>query len=141
MANTIIARYPPQYKKAAIIPLLHLGQEQLGWTSISVMNYVAKLVEVNPMRVYEVATFYTMFNRCAFFTPSYTCNLFVFIGSQSVKTLCRFARQHLACSVARTRFSTRFANISVGLNLERLQRMGNLLSSRLSVRALVAMHQ
>ena len=62
-AENIISKYPPQYKKAAIIPLLHLGQEQLGWTSISVMNYVAKLVEVNPMRVYEVATFYTMFNR------------------------------------------------------------------------------
>ncbi|KAI0035956.1 thioredoxin-like [2Fe-2S] ferredoxin-domain-containing protein [Vararia minispora EC-137] len=62
-AQTILSHYPPQYKKAAIIPLLHLGQEQLGWTSISVMNYVAKLVEVTPMRVYEVATFYTMFNR------------------------------------------------------------------------------
>ncbi|KAF4576814.1 hypothetical protein EYR40_001059 [Pleurotus pulmonarius] len=63
-AEDIISRYPPQYKKAAIIPLLDLGQRQnKGWTSISVMNYVAKLVEVPPMRVYEVATFYTMFNR------------------------------------------------------------------------------
>ncbi|KAJ1726107.1 NADH:ubiquinone oxidoreductase 24 [Coemansia biformis] len=59
----IIAKYPPQYKKAAMIPLLHLAQKQNGWTSISVMNYVAKLLEVPPMRVYEVATFYTMFNR------------------------------------------------------------------------------
>jgi hypothetical protein len=59
----ILAKYPPQYKKAAIIPLLHLGQKQLGWTSISVMNEVARLLEVPPMRVYEVATFYTMFNR------------------------------------------------------------------------------
>ena len=64
-AHEIISHYPPQYKKAAIIPLLDLGQRQNdGWTSISVMNYVAKLVEVPPMRVYEVATFYTMFNRC-----------------------------------------------------------------------------
>ncbi|KZT44139.1 putative NADH-ubiquinone oxidoreductase 24 kDa subunit mitochondrial precursor [Sistotremastrum suecicum HHB10207 ss-3] len=63
-AETIIARYPPQYKKAAVIPLLDLGQRQnKGWTSISVMNYVAKLLELPPMRVYEVATFYTMFNR------------------------------------------------------------------------------
>ncbi|KAI9206865.1 thioredoxin-like [2Fe-2S] ferredoxin-domain-containing protein [Polychytrium aggregatum] len=62
-AKAIIAKYPAQYKKAAIIPLLDLGQRQLGWTSLSVMNYVAKLVEVPPMRVYEVATFYTMFNR------------------------------------------------------------------------------
>lgn len=64
-AQDIIARYPPQYKKAAVIPLLDLGQRQnKGWTSISVMNYVAKLLEMPAMRVYEVATFYTMFNRC-----------------------------------------------------------------------------
>jgi len=63
-AKEIISRYPPQYKKAAVIPLLDLGQRQnKGWTSISIMNYVAKLLEMPPMRVYEVATFYTMFNR------------------------------------------------------------------------------
>lgn len=64
MAEEIIGRYPPQYKKAAVIPLLDLGQRQnSGWTSISVMNYVAELLEMPPMRVYEVASFYTMFNR------------------------------------------------------------------------------
>ncbi|KAF8352352.1 thioredoxin-like [2Fe-2S] ferredoxin-domain-containing protein [Amanita rubescens] len=63
-AKEIISHYPPQYKKAAVIPLLDLGQRQnKGWTSISVMNFVAKLLEMPPMRVYEVATFYTMFNR------------------------------------------------------------------------------
>jgi NADH dehydrogenase (ubiquinone) flavoprotein 2 len=46
-----------------MIPLLHLAQSQLGWTSISAMNEVARILEVPPMRVYEVATFYTMFNR------------------------------------------------------------------------------
>ncbi len=64
-AQEIISHYPPQYKKAAVIPLLDLGQRQnKGWTSISVMNYVANLLDMPPMRVYEVATFYTMFNRC-----------------------------------------------------------------------------
>ncbi|PWN45392.1 putative NADH-ubiquinone oxidoreductase 24 kDa subunit mitochondrial precursor [Ceraceosorus guamensis] len=63
-AEEIISHYPPQYKKAAVIPLLDLGQRQnSGWVSISVMNYVAKLLEMPPMRVYEVASFYTMFNR------------------------------------------------------------------------------
>jgi NADH dehydrogenase (ubiquinone) flavoprotein 2 len=63
-AEEIISHYPPQYKKAAVLPLLDLGQRQnKGWTSISVMNYVASLLEMPPMRVYEVATFYTMFNR------------------------------------------------------------------------------
>jgi NADH:ubiquinone oxidoreductase subunit E len=65
-AEEIIARYPAQYRKAAVIPLLDLGQRQnRGWTSISVMNYVAKFLGMPPMRVYEVATFYTMFNRYA----------------------------------------------------------------------------
>lgn len=62
----ILMKYPPQYKKGAIMPLLDLGQRQFGFTSISVMNEVARLLEVPPMRVYEVATFYTMFNRYVF---------------------------------------------------------------------------
>jgi len=64
LAKQIIAKYPPQYKKAGVIPILEIAQKQnKGWTSISVMNYVAELLEMPPMRVYEVATFYTMFNR------------------------------------------------------------------------------
>lgn len=60
-AKEIISYYPPQYKKAAVIPLLDLGQRQnSGWTSISVMNEVARILEMPPMRVYEVASFYTM---------------------------------------------------------------------------------
>ncbi|KAM0524010.1 hypothetical protein ACHAPE_001265 [Trichoderma viride] len=59
----IVKRYPAQYKKAAVMPLLDLGQRQHGFTSISVMNEVARLLEMPPMRVYEVASFYTMYNR------------------------------------------------------------------------------
>eukprot|EP00158_Paraphelidium_tribonemae_P007927 Partr_v1_DN28399_c0_g1_i2_m79615 putative NADH dehydrogenase (Ubiquinone) flavoprotein 2 len=62
-AQQILKKYPEQYKKAAVIPLLDLGQRQNGFTSIAVMNYVARFLEMPPMRVYEVATFYTMFNR------------------------------------------------------------------------------
>lgn len=64
IAKEIMTKYPPQYKKAATIPLLDLAQRQSGgWLPLSAMNAVAKLVQVPPMRVYEVATFYTMFNR------------------------------------------------------------------------------
>ncbi|TPX15712.1 uncharacterized protein E0L32_000046 [Thyridium curvatum] len=63
IAAEILKRYPPQYKKAAVMPLLDLGQRQHGFTSISVMNEVARLLEMPPMRVYEVASFYTMYNR------------------------------------------------------------------------------
>lgn len=63
IVDEIIKRYPPQYKKAAVMPLLDLGQRQHGFTSISVMNEVGRILAMPPMRVYEVATFYTMFNR------------------------------------------------------------------------------
>ena len=59
----MLKRYPPQYKKAAVMPLLDLGQRQHGFTSIGVMNEVARMLEMPPMRVYEVASFYTMYNR------------------------------------------------------------------------------
>ena len=67
IATEIISRYPSNYKKAAVIPLLEVAQKQnKGWCSISVMNHIATLLEMPPMRVYEVATFYTMFNRSVY---------------------------------------------------------------------------
>ncbi|KAI9799414.1 MAG: hypothetical protein M1825_004514 [Sarcosagium campestre] len=63
LVDEIISKYPTQYKKAAVMPLLDLGQRQHGFTSLSVMNEVARILEMPPMRVYEVATFYTMYNR------------------------------------------------------------------------------
>ncbi|KAL3898897.1 MAG: hypothetical protein SGCHY_002423 [Lobulomycetales sp.] len=63
-ADAIISQFPPQYKKAAVIPVLDLAQRQNGnFCSLSVMQSVARLLDMPPMRVYEVATFYTMFNR------------------------------------------------------------------------------
>lgn len=59
----IIARYPEGKQKSALIPLLHLAQEEFGgWLDVQVMDYVASLLAINPIEVYEVATFYTMFN-------------------------------------------------------------------------------
>lgn len=63
-AEAIIARYPPNYKASAVIPVLDLAQQQNdGWLSLSAMNAVATLLGMPEIRVYEVATFYTMFNR------------------------------------------------------------------------------
>ncbi|CAH8556783.1 unnamed protein product [Schistosoma turkestanicum] len=61
--DVIISNYPPAHKAAAIIPALDLAQRQHGWLPISAMNKVAEILNVPSMRVYEVATFYTMFNR------------------------------------------------------------------------------
>ncbi|MCB1215317.1 MAG: NADH-quinone oxidoreductase subunit NuoE [Deltaproteobacteria bacterium] len=57
----ILTRYPN--KLAAMLPALWLAQKQHGWLSPEVMEYVAGLIEVSPAKVYEVATFYTMFNK------------------------------------------------------------------------------
>lgn len=62
-AKEIIARYPEGKQKSALIPLLHLAQEEFGgWLDVPVMDYVASLLDILPIEVYEVATFYTMFN-------------------------------------------------------------------------------
>jgi NADH-quinone oxidoreductase subunit E len=59
----IMARYPTGKHKSALIPVLHLAQEEFGgWLSAETMDYVATLLDIQPIEVYEVATFYSMYN-------------------------------------------------------------------------------
>src|SRR6186713_1232889 len=59
----IIQRYPAGKQKSALIPVLHLAQLEFGgWLSVPVMDYVASLLSIEPIEVYEVASFYTMYN-------------------------------------------------------------------------------
>lgn len=61
--HEIIARYPEGKQKSALLPVLHLAQESFGgWLDAPTMDYVAQLLSIKPIEVYEVATFYTMFN-------------------------------------------------------------------------------
>ncbi|MCG2792194.1 MAG: NAD(P)H-dependent oxidoreductase subunit E [Weeksellaceae bacterium] len=61
--HKIIARYPESRQKSALIPVLHLAQKEFdGWLAVPVMDYVAELLSITPIEVYEVATFYSMFN-------------------------------------------------------------------------------
>jgi NADH-quinone oxidoreductase subunit E len=61
--NEIIARYPQGKQKSALIPVLHIAQEEFGgWLDVPVMDYVAEILSIKPIEVYEVASFYTMFN-------------------------------------------------------------------------------
>lgn len=63
LVRKIIARYPEGRQKSALLPVLHLAQAEFGgWLSPETMDYVAGLLEIKPVEVYEVATFYTMFN-------------------------------------------------------------------------------
>jgi len=62
-AKAIVARYPEERRASAVMPLLDLAQRQNGgWLSREALNYVANYLEMAPIRVYEVASFYTMFN-------------------------------------------------------------------------------
>jgi NADH-quinone oxidoreductase subunit E len=62
-AKAHIAKYPAGRQASAVLPLLDLAQRQHGgWLPRAAMDRVAKLLEMAPIRVYEVATFYTMFN-------------------------------------------------------------------------------
>ncbi|KHJ43545.1 NADH-quinone oxidoreductase, E subunit [Trichuris suis] len=61
--KAIKAMYPVAHKSAAILPVLDIAQRQHGWLPISAMNKVAEVIGVPRMRIYEVATFYTMYNR------------------------------------------------------------------------------
>jgi NADH-quinone oxidoreductase subunit E len=61
--NRLVARYPEGKQKSALLPVLHLAQDTFGgWLSADTMDYVAELLQIQPIEVYEVATFYSMYN-------------------------------------------------------------------------------
>ncbi|MFH1803389.1 MAG: NADH-quinone oxidoreductase subunit NuoE [Pseudomonadota bacterium] len=63
-AQKIIAKYPEGRQQSAVMPLLDLAQRQTegNWVPTVAMDYIADLLEMPAIRVYEVATFYTMYN-------------------------------------------------------------------------------
>ena len=62
-AKAHIAKYPPGRQASAVLWLLYLAQEQHdNWVPRAAMDYIAELLGMPPIRVYEVASFYTMFN-------------------------------------------------------------------------------
>ena len=63
LIGKIIKRYPEGKQKSALLPVLHLAQAEFGgWLSPETMDYVARLLHIQPVEVYEVASFYSMFN-------------------------------------------------------------------------------
>jgi len=57
-----IAKYPPERKSSAVMAALAVAQDEHGWLSTEVMDAVAAYLDMPPIAVYEVATFYEMFN-------------------------------------------------------------------------------
>jgi NADH-quinone oxidoreductase subunit E len=61
--NRLVARYPEGKQKSALLPALHLAQDSFdGWLPAELMDYVASLLNIEPIEVYEVASFYSMYN-------------------------------------------------------------------------------
>ena len=59
----IIAQYPEGKQKSSLLRVLHIAQAEFGgWLSVSTMNYVAEILNLKPIEVYEVASFYSMYN-------------------------------------------------------------------------------
>ena len=96
----LLGKYPPGRQASAVIPMLYLVQQQMkrqtgsAWVPTAGMDEVARRLDMAPMRVYEVATFYTMFNL----TPIGTWHLQVCTttpcwlrGSDDVTAACRAA--------------------------------------------------
>ncbi len=93
--DRILARYPAERKASAVLPLLHLAQDQHGgWLPRAAIDHVADLLGMSRIRVYEVVTFYDMYNtapvgrvqvRVCTTTPCWLC------GSDDVVRACRDA--------------------------------------------------
>ncbi len=63
LIHKMMARYPEGKHKSALIPVLHIAQAEFGgWLSAETMDYVASILKIQPIEVYEVASFYSMFN-------------------------------------------------------------------------------
>jgi len=61
--DRLVSFYPEGKQKSAVLPVLHLAQQEFGgWLDVPVMDYVATLLKLEPIEVYEVATFYSMYN-------------------------------------------------------------------------------
>lgn len=62
--EVLLTKYPDNYKASAVIPVLFLAQKQNNnFLTLAAMHKTAKVLEMTPMQVYEVAAFFTMFNR------------------------------------------------------------------------------
>ena len=68
-AKVIVAKYPEGKQQSAVMALLYIAQKQNNnWIPLAAMKYIAKFLDMPYIKVYEVATFYTMYNFCLLYT-------------------------------------------------------------------------
>ena len=89
----ILKRYPEKNKKSAVMPLLYLAQRQNdNWISLAAMKYIAKYLSMPYISVYEVATFYTMYNLAPvgkYFIQVCTTSPCLLRGADKIVKLCK----------------------------------------------------
>jgi NADH-quinone oxidoreductase E subunit len=92
-AENILKRYPEKNKKSAVMPLLYLAQKQnQNWIPLSAMKYIAKYLSMSYINVYEVATFYSMYNLAPvgkYFIQVCTTSPCLLRGSNKIVKACK----------------------------------------------------
>ena len=92
-ANEILLKYPEKNKKSAVMPFLYLAQRQnQNWIPLAAMKYIAKLLSMPYIKVYEVATFYTMYNLAPvgkYFVQICTTTPCLIRGADKLVKLCK----------------------------------------------------
>ncbi|TVQ34654.1 MAG: NADH-quinone oxidoreductase subunit NuoE [Geminicoccaceae bacterium] len=109
LAEQALAKFPPERRQSAVLPLLHLAQAQHGgWLPKAALDYVADYLSMPRIRVYEVASFYDMFNT----EPTAPCQIRVctttpcwLMGSDAIVEACERA---LGCRVGENSPDGRF---------------------------------
>jgi len=92
-AEKILKKYPENRKKSAVMPFLYLAQRQnKNWIPLTAMKYIAKYLEMPYIKVYEVATFYTMYNLAPvgkYFLQVCTTSPCLIRGADKVVKICK----------------------------------------------------
>jgi len=93
IAEGILKKYPVERKKSAVMPLLYLAQRQNdNWIPLAAMKYIAKYLEMPYIKVYEVATFYTMYNLAPvgkYFVQVCTTSPCLIRGADKIVKICK----------------------------------------------------
>jgi NADH-quinone oxidoreductase E subunit len=93
LVNGILKKYPEGRKKSAVMPLLYLAQRQNeNWIPLAAMKHIAKYLEIPYIKVYEVATFYTMYNLAPvgkYFVQVCTTSPCLIRGADKIVKICK----------------------------------------------------
>lgn len=93
LVEDILKRYPKERKKSAVMPLLYIAQKQNeNWIPLAAIKYIAKYLSMPYINVYEIATFYTMYNLAPvgkYFVQVCTTSPCLLRGANKIVDICK----------------------------------------------------